>query len=503
MQLVKHSVAVVLSGTKMPRGGLTSSALNRATQLADRGYAVHVYTFDYRPNFEEHVKYLREQGLITERVNIHNFYDELKNRMKQRHCDTSFGEIDASLLIPQRESRRLVRYFTSRGQFLYSELQGEGKSLWRRYYSDTRVEKRRVEYSLEGTLHRETVFADGSSNVSWFSYLDDSGRAYFTQWMDELGNPADVFAANEADNGSFSRYGSLAKAQKEWFHSAVSKDVDGPLTVMLDDCTMAPIVKDMPTDASNIIAIFHNDHKTAAHKPMIDAMASWHAVVCSTRGQSHALRDVVPDNVDIISIAQPVPDRSSDEARARTRRPARFAFFGRLNPIKNVVPLVKCFAEVLRTVPAATLDIFGSGPLESELQKLITDCRLQGKVHLMGRTDNAPERMSDYTAIVVPSAYEAFGLVIGEAMLAETPVIAFDCDFGPRDIITTGVDGVLVGAEDFKALEIEMINLSNDPDTARRMGKQARANVLQRFSNDRIMGQWENLMRELMFRKTE
>ena len=388
----------------------------------------------------------------------------------------------------------MTRFFSPAGQFMYTELLGAGKSMWRRYYTDKRVEKRRVEYSIKGTLHRETLFVENSSIISWISYLDDSGRAFFTQWMDVEGNRADVFVADGP--GSSTRYSSLEEAQEEWFHSMASQ-LRGPLIVMIDDCTMSPVVENLRLKNAKIIAIFHKDHNTPAHRPMIDGMGSWDAVVCSTQGQARVLEEVVPQSLGITSIAQPIPDRSI--TRESDDKPAgRFAFFGRLIPIKNVLPLVSSFVRVSRVVPMASLDIYGSGPLEPQLRELIAELNLQEKVRLMGRTDHPVARMAEYSAVIVPSSFEAFGLVIGEAMLAATPVIAFDCDFGPRDIISHGVDGTLVDAGDFEKLSDHMIYVSGNPDEADAMGRAGRKSVLERFGNDRIMAQWEKLIDVLL-----
>ena len=148
----------------MPRGGLTSSALNRASQLAARGYNVHVCTFDYRPDFADHILDLKNQGLIGHNVRVHNFYDHLRLKRESSSLVERPECLNDISYIQQKESSRLTRFFSPTGQLMYSELHGAGQSLWRRYYTASRVEKRRVEYSIKGTLHRETLFVENSSD---------------------------------------------------------------------------------------------------------------------------------------------------------------------------------------------------------------------------------------------------------------------------------------------------------------------------------------------------
>ncbi|MGK3710686.1 glycosyltransferase [Arthrobacter sp. IK3] len=344
-------------------------------------------------------------------------------------------------------------------------------------------------------MHRETVFLDDSPKVAWYSYLTGCGAAYFIQWVDDSGKPVDVFVADSRDSNAYIRYSSLSDAQENWFHSEVA-EIGAPVTVMLDDCTMASVVKNLTSTGVRKIAIYHNDHTTEAHRAMNDAMSSWDVVICSTPGQAKALRKIVPQELRVTSISQPIPDAVQDLSGS-SREADKFAFFGRLTSVKNVIPLVRSFTEVLKCLPGASLDIYGEGPLEVELRKVISDLQLRGNVRLMGHTDEATVRMRDYAAIILPSSFEAFGLVIGEAMLNETPVISFDSDYGPREIITHGVDGVLVPPSDFSALAKSVVQLGMDPEFARRMGKEGRRTVLRRFNSDVIMAEWEKLVDDL------
>jgi glycosyltransferase involved in cell wall biosynthesis len=71
-----------------------------------------------------------------------------------------------------------------------------------------------------------------------------------------------------------------------------------------------------------------------------------------------------------------------------------------------------------------SLDIFGSGSLEGELNKMIINLNLTSKIHLMGKTNDMDGVMKNYDILVLPSRYEGFGLVLLEAMKNGVPIIA-------------------------------------------------------------------------------
>jgi len=83
-----------------------------------------------------------------------------------------------------------------------------------------------------------------------------------------------------------------------------------------------------------------------------------------------------------------------------------------------------------------------------------------------------------------------------EAMACGLPVVAFDCLWGPRSIITDGEDGLLVENGNTEKLADTMISLIRQPAKIEEMGRQARINV-QRFNIDTIAKKWKQLFDSL------
>ena len=90
---------------------------------------------------------------------------------------------------------------------------------------------------------------------------------------------------------------------------------------------------------------------------------------------------------------------------------------------------------------------------------------------------------------VLSSRFEGFGLVIIEAMSVGLPVIAFDCEYGPSEIISNGSDGFLIKNGNVELLADKMNYLIENEKERIKIGMNARIKS-QRYNMDNIMSQW-------------
>ena len=98
---------------------------------------------------------------------------------------------------------------------------------------------------------------------------------------------------------------------------------------------------------------------------------------------------------------------------------------------------------------------------------------------------------------VLPSRFEGFGLVLIEAMACGVPAVSFDCENGPRSIITDGVDGFLISPFDVEAFAEKVILLMKDENLRREMGENARRSAA-KYDIDIVGQQCKQLFDELM-----
>ena len=116
---------------------------------------------------------------------------------------------------------------------------------------------------------------------------------------------------------------------------------------------------------------------------------------------------------------------------------------GRLTPVKNFSWLIQVFSLLLEKVDARLI-ILGEGQERGELQNMISDLHLEGKIDLPGFVDNPFAYMQNSNAFVLTSLYEGLPTVLIEAMACGCPIVSVDCPSGPAEILGGGEFGYLV-----------------------------------------------------------
>jgi Glycosyltransferase len=142
--------------------------------------------------------------------------------------------------------------------------------------------------------------------------------------------------------------------------------------------------------------------------------------------------------------------------------------------------------------PEMHLIIVGEGEERQALERLARRLGIQQRVHLIGQRSDVGAIYRDATDIaVLPSRREAFALAAAEAGLERLPVVAARVG-GIEEVVLEGKTGLLVKPESPSALAQALHRLALQPEERRRMGKEARAWVLNHFTLDRMMESFQN-----------
>jgi glycosyltransferase involved in cell wall biosynthesis len=166
---------------------------------------------------------------------------------------------------------------------------------------------------------------------------------------------------------------------------------------------------------------------------------------------------------------------------------------GRLIPAKGFDLLLEAFARSGGVNLGWRLLILGEGPERGNLEVLTKERGLEGYVQLPGVVLEPAHWLRQADLFVLSSRYEGFPNALLEAMACGLPVIAFDCESGPAEIIRHEVDGLLVPPENVTVLAETLQRLMQDEMERRRLAIHA-LEVEQRFSQAAIMDRWEELI---------
>lgn len=164
--------------------------------------------------------------------------------------------------------------------------------------------------------------------------------------------------------------------------------------------------------------------------------------------------------------------------------PLRLLAYGRLAPEKNFAALIEAMGSF--RADEVTLTLAGSGP---EVKRLVELASERDNVRLLPATNAIDARLAACSAVIVPSRYEAFGLVATEARMAGRPVLVADIDGLPEQVRSGG--GVAAPMRNAAEIACAIIRLKGaDLPT---MGRAARAGVIQQ--HDEIITGWQAVLR--------
>ncbi|MEO7368854.1 MAG: glycosyltransferase family 4 protein [Gemmatimonadaceae bacterium] len=178
------------------------------------------------------------------------------------------------------------------------------------------------------------------------------------------------------------------------------------------------------------------------------------------------------------------------------REKQRFLFAGRLNRQKGLEHLIRALAKMRQH---ALLDVVGAGPLESTLRSLAAELGVADRIAWMGQLKQSDlvHLYQSATALVVPSTDEGLGLVAAEALLCETPVVAFRSG-GLTDVVQDGMTGILVTPGDPMDLAKALDRVLDNPTEAGDFGRAGRMFALSAFAPESAARQYAGIYKQVL-----
>ena len=163
---------------------------------------------------------------------------------------------------------------------------------------------------------------------------------------------------------------------------------------------------------------------------------------------------------------------------------------------KALDKLIQAWGIVCREIADWKLHLVGDGEDRAQLQKQISELGLTERV-VLGRAETDMKSVySNSSVLALSSRYEGLPMVLLEAQAAGLPIVSFECKCGPKDVLTDGVDGILVNEGNVEGLAQGLLKLIKDETLRKQMGIAAYKNS-ERFSEEKVMANWVELFNEV------
>lgn len=227
---------------------------------------------------------------------------------------------------------------------------------------------------------------------------------------------------------------------------------------------------------------------------VFDHAKYFETIIVSTERQRQILASQLPaDNTtDIVTIPvgyveQVISDPNYD--------PYALVTASRLAPEKHLDVIVKAVAKAKNQMNKLTLDIYGEGGERQKLEKLIKELNASDYIHLEGHRQMAGV-YAKYGAYVSASTSEGFGLSLLEATSESLPIIGVDVEYGNREFVQPGKNGILYPKSSIDELDEQLYQalIAFYDQGIENTGRKVAQNVAKEFLGSVVAAKWEKLL---------
>lgn len=251
----------------------------------------------------------------------------------------------------------------------------------------------------------------------------------------------------------------------------------------------------------NHVAIGQDPVKGELNVLLKDALtknaAKWDGVIADTAQQAADLKKRSDVKLPIYHInATPVPHVPQKIAMAK-RRNNQILYVGRLGEDKGTSKLISIFDKVRKKVPDASLGLFGYGtPADTKRYvEQISKAKLNDRVIMAGYKSDVEQSYDGAQIFVDTGISDAQPLAMGEALSHGVPVVSFDYQYGPAEMIKPGVNGELVPLGDDNKMVKTIVDLLKNHSRLQKLSDGAYDN-LDDFDNKATWAQWQTLIKD-------
>lgn len=144
--------------------------------------------------------------------------------------------------------------------------------------------------------------------------------------------------------------------------------------------------------------------------------------------------------------------------------------------------------------------IYGDGSKKEELENLIYELNLTGKVHLLGKIPHSevPIALEKFDIFCATSKLdsESFGVAVVEAMAKALPVVVTDVD-GFKEVVVDGYNGIIVKKQNIEEIANALEKLVLDEELRRKLGENGRKRVIKHYNWQENVNTMENIYEKL------
>lgn len=233
---------------------------------------------------------------------------------------------------------------------------------------------------------------------------------------------------------------------------------------------------------------------------LMTSIAADKTVVLTDKTRNDYIKYFHTKKSKILTIHNWMDDRVTENAAPCDLDGKKVLSVGRFGEEKGYDLMVEIAKKFLPAHPDWQWHVYGEGETFEQIKSMIEKEGLQSQLKLMGNNPNVLSLYRNYSVFVLPSYREGLPLVLLEAKANKMPIVSFDIDTGPREMVDDGINGFLIEPYDTDKMAQKLSLLSEDRQLLQSFSEQSKRKI-ERFSKPEIFGQWCGLIDGLSAKK--
>lgn len=436
-------------------GGMTKSIYDRANFLSQH-FNVTILVVNFQLHMERIHDDLIKSGKLDEKVKIKNIFIDLRNSNTKKGQKIIFDY--ESLLyqldkLPHHIVDNNIRVFNQLGIYSnYIAYHNNGSLHFIDFMNNLdchRLDKRYVFTKEDGELLSLDMMQDGQK-VQQVIY-NRQQQPILNLWHKnhKVYRVFDMRTNTLIDTN-------MDNIINSWLNSFIKCD-----DVVFIDSHFSDNSKYMNNIKCHKVGFIHSHQDYCNDTQFLKKFHDFDKFVFLTHNQRN---DFLHINENIYEKSVVIPHPAYNQSNTNIVRKNKIITISRLVHNKPIEQAIRAFANISDKFPEYVYEIYGIGPDEEKLKKLIQDLNMHNKIILKGYTNSSLDLFSESQLSISLTKYEGYGLSILESLSSNCPVITSNVKYGPSEMIIDGVNGHLVNNNNIDEIENAIKNILSNTE---------------------------------------
>ncbi|MBE5674016.1 glycosyltransferase [Staphylococcus sp. SS35] len=257
------------------------------------------------------------------------------------------------------------------------------------------------------------------------------------------------------------------------------------------------VIAELPNEIP-VIAVLHSTHLTgnevkSFYKSVFNHLKRYKSIVVSTDKQRRDIADYIENEIQVVNIPVGFVDNIPNNIDFNSKEKRHIVSVARLVENKQIKHQIEVIKRLVEKYPDIQLNIYGHGNGLAEYQQLVEKYQLLNHIKFHGFKTQVSEAIANAQLMLSTSKMEGFGLAILESLSLGTPVISYDVDYGPAELIQDGFNGYLVSEGDIDQM-VEKVDLLLSDSQKMEQFSMNSIQSAQHFNMTTVGNKWRNIL---------